>query len=318
MSEAATGLPKIESAEAFHAWRLHRANWLQLVADIARHHGLPHGDPQPFATGTNLVVALNAGVILKVFPPLYRAQFVSERATLRQLHGQLELPIPAIVAEGEIEAWSYLAITRLPGTLGSEVWPNLSESDKQTILTEIGRTIATVQSVPLGPLATIEPHWPEFIARQRENCRARHIRLGLPQHLMPSFEALLDEVPSLIPLDAPPVILTGEYIPENFLLAEGRDGWHLAGLIDFGDVLTGWGEYDLLGPSAFMSAGYPRRVRSLFTGYDPDNLDPIVTRRLMALMFLHRASDPLRHIPISGWQHSVANVEDLERLLWPM
>ena len=26
--------------------------------------------------------------------------------------------------------------------------------------------------------------------------------------------------PSLIPLDAPPVILTGEYIPENFLLSQ--------------------------------------------------------------------------------------------------
>ncbi len=55
---------------------------------------------------------------------------------------------------------------------------------------------------------------------------------------------------ALIALDGPPVILTGEYIPENFLLSRDASGWRLSGLIDFGDVMTGRGEYDLLGPSA--------------------------------------------------------------------
>ena len=73
--------------------------------------------------------------------------------------------------------------------------------------------------------------------------------------------------PALIALDKPPVILTGEYIPENFLLSRDGSGWHLAGLFDFGDVMTGRGEYDLLGPSAFMTAGMPRRVRRLFEGF---------------------------------------------------
>ena len=79
--------------------------------------------------------------------------------------------------------------------------------------------------------------------------------------------------PTLIPLDAPPVILTGEYIPENFLLSRDSAGWRLSGLIDFGDVMTGWGEYDLLGPSAFMTAGMPRRVRSLFEGFGYSRAD---------------------------------------------
>ena len=47
----------------------------------------------------------------------------------------------------------------------------------------------------------------------------------------------------------------------------------LAGLIDFGDVMTGWREYDLLGPSAFMAAGMPRRVRSLFEGFGYSRAD---------------------------------------------
>src|SRR5207237_8230728 len=106
-----------------------------------------------------------------------------------------------------------------------------------------------------------------FIRGQIEGCRARHERLGLPQKFLNGLDHLLRDAAELIPLDAPPVILTGEYIPENFLLSCENGGWRLSGLIDFGDVLTGWGEYDLLGPSAFVTAGRPQRVRALFGGF---------------------------------------------------
>ena len=120
-------------------------------------------------------------------------------------------------------------------------------------------------------------------------------------------------------MDRPPVILTGEYIPENFLLANDGGAWRLAGLIDFGDVLTGWGEYDLLGPSAFMAAGRPGRVRSLFEGfgYLRSDINFALKRRLMALMMLHRASDPIRHICIEGWQQQADDLVQLQELIWP-
>ena len=91
---------------------------------------------------------------------------------------------------------------------------------------------------------------------QIEGCRARHERLGLPQKFLDGLDELLRDAATLIALDRPPVILTGEYIPENFLLSRDGAGWHVAGLFDFGDVMTGRGEYDLLGPSAFMTAGH--------------------------------------------------------------
>jgi hygromycin-B 7''-O-kinase len=130
----------------------------------------------------------------------------------------------------------------------------------------------------------------------------------------------LREVATLIPINAPPVILTGEYIPENFLLSRETGDWRVSGLIDFGDVLTGWGEYDLLGPSAFMTAGMPRRVRSLFHGFGYSNADINFTlkRRLMALLLLHRASDPVRHICIEGWQQKAGDLFELQELLWPV
>jgi hygromycin-B 7''-O-kinase len=313
-------LPDLTDFATFQAWRADASQCLPTALDIARSHGLACSSPHVFGTGTNLVVALDDRLILKVFPPLLRSQFVSERISLAQLRGRLSVPIPEIVFEGERDQWPYLVITRLSGILGTQAWPALSEDQKERVLGQIGATIAEVQRVPVGDLSVIEPHWGQFISRQIEGCRARHERLGLPQKFLDELDELLRDAATLIPVDAPPVILTGEYIPENFLLSAEGGNWRLSGLIDFGDVMAGWGEYDLLGPSAFMTAGMPRRVRSLFAGFGYSNaeFDSTLKRRLMALMLLHRASDPVRHICIEGWQQKAADLIELQELLWPI
>jgi len=202
---------------------------------------------------------------------------------------------------------------------GAEVWPALPEDQKESVLAQIGATIAEVQRAPVGALGDIEPRWAGFIGAQIAGCLARHQRLGLPRKFLDGLDDLLSDAVELIPLDAPPVILTGEYIPENFLLDRDGEAWRLSGLIDFGDVMTGWGEYDLLGPSAFMAAGRPRRVQSLFDGfgYARSDVNFALKRRLMALTLLHRQSDPIRHICIAGWQDKADDLVQLQELLWP-
>ncbi|MET4291014.1 hygromycin-B 7''-O-kinase [Bradyrhizobium sp. LB8.2] len=310
-------LPHFADAESFRAWRATPSRWLPIALDIAHSHGVDVSAPLVFATGTNLVVGLSDRLILKIFPPLLRAQFVSERGSLTQLAGRLHLPIPEIVAEGERDGWPYLIITRLAGTLGSEVWPRLAEAQKERVLRQIGETIASVQRAPLGPVAQIQPRWDDFMRAQMLGCKARHTRLGLAPKFLAGLDDLLRDAPKLIPMDSPPVILIGEYIPENFLLACCDDQWSLAGLFDFGDVLAGWRDYDLLGPSAFMAAGRPGRVRSLLEGFGYAKPDYALKRRLMALMLLHRASDLNSHICIEGWQEQANDLVELQDLIWP-
>jgi hygromycin-B 7''-O-kinase len=313
-------LPRLSNMEAFRAWRADASQCLPAALDIARHHGLPYRDAKLFSTGTNLVVALDDRLILKVFPPLLRAQFISERVSLSQLRGRVSIPIPEIALEGERDQWPYLVITRLSGVIGKEAWPALPEDQKERVLGQIGATIADVQQAPLGELSGIEPCWDHFMRGQIEGCRARHTRLGLPQNYLDGLDDFIRDAAALIPMDAAPVILTGEYIPENFLLSQDASDWNLSGLIDFGDVMTGWGEYDLLGPSAFMTAGMPRRVHSLLAGfgYSRADLNPALQRRLMALMLLHQHSDPVRHICIDGWQEKAGDLLELAELLWPI
>lgn len=310
-------LPALADAKSFRAFRSDPPRWLPVALDIARGHGLDTSAPHVFATGTNLVVGLGENLILKIFPPLLHAQFVSERGSLTQLAGRLHLPIPEIVAEGARDGWPYLVVTRLSGTLGSEVWPQLPEDQKERVLRQIGETIASVQRAPLGPLAEIKPRWDDLMRKQMEGCRSRHTRLGLAPKFLAGLDDLLRDAEELIPMDAPPVILTGEYIPENFLLACHDGEWSLAGLFDFGDVLAGWRDYDLLGPGAFMAAGRPGRVKSLLEGFGYAKPDYVLKRRLMALMLLHRASDLNAHICIEGWQDKADDLVELQELIWP-
>lgn len=307
-------LPAFTDAAAFRSFRSDPPQWLPIAIDMARSHGFDTSSPHVFSTGTNLVVGFGNRLILKIFPPLLRAQFVSERGSLMQLRGRLHLPIPEIVAEGERDGW--LIITRLAGTLGSEVWPSLPEAQKERVLRQIGETIASVQRAPLGPLAHIEPRWDAFMRTQMQGCKARHTRLGLAPKFLAGLDDLLRDAATRIPMDAPPVILIGEYIPENFLLASHDGDWSLAGLFDFGDVRAGWRDYDLLGPSAFMAAGRPGRVRSLLEGFGYEKLDYALKRRLMTLMLLHAASDLNSHICIEGWQDKANDLVELQELIW--
>jgi hygromycin-B 7''-O-kinase len=47
-------------------------------------------------------------------------------------------------------------------------------------------------------------------------------------------------------------------------------------------------------------------------------MTPALTRRLMALLLLHRSSDPNRHICIEDWQQEAGDLFELEKLLWPI
>jgi hygromycin-B 7''-O-kinase len=87
-------LPGFTDQESFRAWRAESSRWLPVAIDIAASHRLACTVPHVFSTGTNLVVGLDNRLILKIFPPMLRAQFVSERGSLSQLRGRLRVPIP--------------------------------------------------------------------------------------------------------------------------------------------------------------------------------------------------------------------------------
>lgn len=311
-------LPEIANETDFERWRSRPDQWLPLANDIAREAGINPGALSQFGNSTNLVIDLDDRLILKLFPPIYRAQFISERNALRYLAGKVDLPIPSIEAEGERNGWGWLVITKLDGIVGSKAWPLLPEEEKKRVLEQIGRAISDMQALPPGELGTGKPSWRDFIDGQINNCFERHRQLGMSPGFLSDLRVLLADASSVIPLDAPPVILTGDWIPQNILLSEDRGVWNLAGVIDFGDVMTGWGEYDLLAPTAFMCAGSHGRTQSLLRGYSAidGECDDAMRRRLLTLTLLHAESD-LRKVDIDGWEDRATRLFDLGDIIWP-
>lgn len=114
--------PQITNSSDFDKWRGDRRVWESLVHKIARAADEPAYDIAAYSGGTNLVIDLGGKSVLKVFPPIYRGQFLSERAALRQLAGQLSITTPELIAEGGHSGWSWLIMTNVTGTVGAEVW----------------------------------------------------------------------------------------------------------------------------------------------------------------------------------------------------
>ena len=81
-------LPSFENYETFRIWRADQSRWWPVALDIAHGHGLKPATPHVFTTGTNLVIDLGDEVILKIFPPMLRDQFISERGSLAQLRNR--------------------------------------------------------------------------------------------------------------------------------------------------------------------------------------------------------------------------------------
>ncbi|MDQ3234514.1 MAG: aminoglycoside 3'-phosphotransferase/choline kinase family protein [Pseudobdellovibrionaceae bacterium] len=275
---------------------------------------------QPFTDGSNLIAAFGAGWIMKVFPPFLRHQWESEWRVMQHLDGQVSLPIPHFYGAGETEGWTHIIMSRLPGVTLESIWPRLGDTDKAAILTDIGRIMARVHAVPVGGLADLPPSWSEFFSRQIGACRGRHERLGMPDWFTQNVEAFVQKSLPLLPSVIKPVILTGEYTPFNLLAFDTERVQTIAGMIDFGDAMIGYHEYDLLGPLLFSCEGKPSLVTGLLEGYGygPGERTRELRRRLMLLQILHRYSDFKAQVRIPGWQDQVRSLEELEDRIWPL
>jgi hypothetical protein len=99
----------------------------------------------------------------------------------------------------------------------------------------------------------------------------------LPQKYLDDLDCLIRGAGEFVPMNAAPVILTGEYARRTFCFNCHTGNWKVSGLIDFGNVMTGWGEYDLFWPQRLHDGGNTTarsqtvaRLRMFRSGYRRD------------------------------------------------
>ncbi|PKL76854.1 MAG: hypothetical protein CVV27_08130 [Candidatus Melainabacteria bacterium HGW-Melainabacteria-1] len=283
-------LPQLESEAEFDALLRQTELWRPAIEAICVEHGLSTNKLRAFDTGSAVIWEVGQSQVIKLMPPFWAQDCANEIKVLAQLKQHPELPVPSLVAQGQLEGWPYFIMSRLPGRFCSEIWPDLDSVQQQAIMRQLGHTLNALHQVPITGLAHIAVDWPEFVQTQLEGFVSQQARFGVADEIVAQlYEALQRQAPS-IGLASRQCLLHCEVMPEHILLTEINGQWQITGLIDFGDPMVGLPDYEFGAVCLFFTALQPelRREFLLAYGYAPADLGPELAQRLCAAALLHR------------------------------
>lgn len=251
------------------------------MREVAQRHALA-GELAREGLGTNVVFAVGADRVVKLFPPLWAGEIAVERAGLAHVAGRLSVPTPEVTAEGELEGWPYLVLTRVAGVPLARAWGALDARARERAARRAGELVAEHHALllPAPGSGVPAPDWPAFLSEQtRISCErlAANPRTRAWAEALPAFvEALRPE------LEAAPRAFLNADVTEEHLFVAPDDRGEIVGLVDLADAMVGAPEYDLVSMIPLLvEAG-------LFAPFvSGSSLHP-TPERLLALALLHR------------------------------
>jgi hygromycin-B 7''-O-kinase len=281
-------LPAVRSkAEYFGLFR-DDSVWRPALQVIGERHGFASASLHRAAVGSH-VVMLGEREVVKLFAPPWPDDFAAEQPMLEHVAGRLPIATPQIVAEGELEGWPYLVMTRLAGEQLDTLWPKLPLAEQRRLLVRTGELAAALHALPLVEIGT-DPAtaWRDFVATRKRKLAEKHAADGLSAVWIEDIERTVAALPE-IEVDEP-VCLHTDMHAGNMLVRSIGDRLELSGLFDFGDAMLGAREHELIAPAAFMAAVVPGGLRALLRGYGvaQPELDTELVHRLTAHLLLQR------------------------------
>jgi hygromycin-B 7''-O-kinase len=292
-------LPTITTKEEYRARYMDAATWLPAMKAICGRHGLDALQLRREPPGTHIVFRTGS-YILKLFCTLWGDDFVAERAVLQHLR---DLPMPQVVADGEIEGWPYLILTAIPGRPVEEIWDELDMTERRSILERLGAFMRALHEH--APVPKLEMDWNRFLAERVDRWEEHHqaegawrdwIRGRVSGFHEPAFDT---------------VLLNADITDEHVLVVNRGGRWQFSGVIDFGDAMMGHPHYEFVAPLVCLTIGDPSLSRTLVESYGME-LTPGLADRLTTYCLLHkfgRLSDILQRCP-------VPNGPALHKALW--
>ena len=273
--------------------------WLPAMRALCQRHGL---EPQGLQRmGLRTHVAFRSGdSIIKLFASPWADDYISESACLKHITG---LPVPELVAEGDLEGWPYIVMGAVPGTPAVEIWEELALEDKRGIVEELGRIMASLHALP--PLPGLGGDWNVFLQERLQNAEKHH-------DAPPPWRAWSNQrLDNFAPTPRADVLLSADITEDHLLLSEENGRWRISGFIDFGDARMGHPYYEFVAPLAFYTVGEPELSRLLVESYGLDYTADLA-EELTTWCLLHefgRLRDFTDKVP-------AASPEELYRNLW--
>jgi Ser/Thr protein kinase RdoA (MazF antagonist) len=294
--------------------------WARLAAKICSQHDINYRELRRSQCSENIVFFVDKALVIKIFAP-FRNMYSREALALRLAYGKLGVKTPKLLYTGEVDGRSYLITTQLVGRPLYEPWSSMDVRDRFEILTGLGAAMKQLHVCEVGSSETELDKsncWRVFLENQIHFSVERQRVRGASPQWVEGLPTYLAKNLSLLPVNHKHVLLHGDLHSGNFLLERLGSPWHIAGLVDFADSLSGFHEYDLVKPVLHMALGNRGLQRALLLsyGYREKELDLELRRRLMLLTILHEGSNLRKTGLRLSSNTSDISLEELEARIW--
>jgi len=282
-------LPRFSTLEQYRPLFRDEAVWLPALRTICARHGLDPLTLRIAPPGSNIVFWVEDKLLIKLFVPLWPEDARKETDVLKALAGRIPFEIPQIRAEGDLEGWPYLVLTRICGQPLDEIWEDLDPTAREQVAASLGSRIAALQELPTSALQGVLPEWPGSWQVQASACLARQRELGVSTAWLDQLAGFLDSALPTLQTPYQPVFLHADLNPEHLFCQETPCGWQVSGMIDFADGMLGHPFYEWVRPGYTLHF-QPDLLRAMLlgAGFGPRQLDGTLSRRLFTFTLLHR------------------------------
>lgn len=310
-------LPAVSDTDAYHQ-HFYDEVWEKAAAIICRRHHISYTSLRRSPQGENIIFFVDDRLVVKIFAP-FRENYLRETSALQFTHGKLGIETPELISTGEIEGWSYLVMTQLAGRASRDVWESIGLRDRLEIVTHLGGAMRELHEseAPLEQPA-LNRDWHGFVERQARVSVERQRTCGANPEWLESLPAYIAARLELVTANREQVFLHGDIHAGNLLLDERRGRWHITGLIDFGDSLCGFHEYEFVAPGVLMVQGNRELQRAMLLayGYREAELDLTLRARLMLLTVLYECSDLRKYALRLAPEAIHLTLDQLEAAIW--
>lgn len=310
-------LPAVSDINAYHQC-FNEEVWEKAAAIICRRHHISYTSLSRSPQGENIIIFVDDRLVVKIFAP-FRENYLRETSALQFTKARLSIETPELICTGEIEGWSYLVMTQLAGRASREVWESVGLRDRLEIVTRLGVAMRELHEseAPLEQPA-LNRDWNGFVERQARLSVERQRACGANPEWLESLPAYIATRLELLTANHEQVFLHGDIHAGNLLLDERNGRWHIAGLIDFGDSLCGFHEYEFVAPGVLMVQGSRELQRAMLLayGYREAQLDLTLRARLMLLTVLYECSDLRKYALRLAPEAVHLTLDQLEAAIW--
>ena len=289
--------------------------WLTAAEGVCRRHGISYEWLRRAASGEHIVFLVDDRLIIKIYKP-FRGGFRREKIGLEFARGKTSLPIPEILFVGEIGTFNYLVLTQQRGvSMTREIWLGLDARKQIKVISELADGL---RELHLHDSDAIDFDWHKFICQQAVATLGRQKSSGVNGKILERLPGYLEENLKLLPNEFARSFLHGDVHFGNLRLIETSAGWRVSGLFDFADSLAGFHEFDFVAIGVLMIQGQGELQREFFRayGYQENDIDETLRRRLMLLTILYDCSDLRRYALRLKPEAVDYALDELERAIW--